>query len=158
MNKPRGKPFVAGNKFGRGRPRGSRNKLTLAAQQLLEQYSASIVRKCITQALQGDPHAMRLCMDRLVAVRRDTPIRLKMPQVVEIGDISQAEQNVLQSIAVGQLTTVDGDLLMKVLASRRRSIETDDLCTRVKALEEAERQNPAEDHQHADKDAEMRSQ
>jgi hypothetical protein len=34
----RGRPFEPGNKFGRGRPKGSRNKRTAEAQALFDEY------------------------------------------------------------------------------------------------------------------------
>ena len=35
MSQTRGRPFAPGNKLGRGRPRGSRNKATLVFQKML---------------------------------------------------------------------------------------------------------------------------
>ena len=41
----RGRPFQPGNKFGRGRPRGSRNKKTILIEEFLaENTSLSYVR------------------------------------------------------------------------------------------------------------------
>jgi len=62
----RGRPFEAGNKFGRGRPRGSRNKTTVLAQELLESHAEPVVRKALMMAIQGDTAAMKLCMDRIL--------------------------------------------------------------------------------------------
>jgi len=50
----RGRPFEPGNKLGRGRPRGSRNKTTLVAGELLHSYALALMRKAIALALQGD--------------------------------------------------------------------------------------------------------
>jgi hypothetical protein len=37
MNKVRGRPFEPGNKLGRGRPKGSRNKAKSPGQDLLQE-------------------------------------------------------------------------------------------------------------------------
>ena len=43
--KKRGKPFAIGNRSGKGRPVGSRNKVTLALEQLLAGDGKKILRK-----------------------------------------------------------------------------------------------------------------
>jgi len=55
MNKPRGKPFPPGNAFGRGRPKGSRNKTTPAAQNLLEQHYEALMAKQLKAAHDATP-------------------------------------------------------------------------------------------------------
>jgi hypothetical protein len=69
----RGKPFEAGNK---GRAAGSRNKVTLALEQLLEGDAPAITRKMIQLAKKGDPTSIRLCMDRVYPVRRERQLKL----------------------------------------------------------------------------------
>jgi hypothetical protein len=56
----RGRPFEVGNKLGRGRPRGSRNKRTLAVQELLNGHTEGLVRKALVMALQGDAGSLDL--------------------------------------------------------------------------------------------------
>ena len=52
--------FTRGNRYGRGRPEGSRNKATLAAQTLLDGEAEALTRKVIDLALSGDITALRL--------------------------------------------------------------------------------------------------
>ena len=59
----RGRPFEAGNKFGKGRPRGSRNKTTIAAQELLNSYSEPILRKALVDGATGGGPAVA-CIPR----------------------------------------------------------------------------------------------
>jgi hypothetical protein len=47
----RGKPFAPGNA---GRPRGSRNKATLAVEALLDGEAEAITRKAVEMALSGE--------------------------------------------------------------------------------------------------------
>jgi hypothetical protein len=49
----RGRPFEAGNKFGGGRPRGSRNKRSLLAQQLLDSHGEAVVGRALVVAVSG---------------------------------------------------------------------------------------------------------
>ncbi len=62
--KVRGRPFRPGNKYGRGRPRGSRNKATGLFQKTLERYAESLAKKLVQEAFQGTPTALRLCIER----------------------------------------------------------------------------------------------
>ena len=50
----RGRPFEVGNKQGKGRPLGSRNKSTNAARKLLDENGVPLTQKCIAAALRGD--------------------------------------------------------------------------------------------------------
>jgi hypothetical protein len=54
-----------------GRPRGCRNRSTLAAQLLLQGEAEALTRKAVELALGGDPMALRLCIDRLIAPHRE---------------------------------------------------------------------------------------
>src|SRR5947207_14551846 len=96
--------FQPGNTFGRGRPKGSRNKATIALQELLDGHGESITRKCALLALQGDPTSMRLCMERLIPPRKDHPVKFKLPAATTAAEVDQAVDAVLQGVTAGQLT------------------------------------------------------
>ncbi len=68
----RGRPFEKGQSGNlAGRPRGSRNRATQAMQQLLDGEARALTRKAVELALGGDTTALRMCLDRLLAPRRD---------------------------------------------------------------------------------------
>src|SRR5262245_26144335 len=98
----RGRPFEPGNKFGRGRPRGSRNKSTLLAQNLLHSYAEPVVKTCIQQAVKGDPTAMRLCMERIAPMRRDAPVKIGKLPTHTAADIAKSSEMVVQKVAAGE--------------------------------------------------------
>jgi hypothetical protein len=52
--------------MGRGRPQGSRNKITSAMVQLLDQSATAVVAKCIHQAVKGDHGSQRLVIDLIL--------------------------------------------------------------------------------------------
>ena len=54
----------------KGRPRGSRNASTMAAEMLLQGEAEAITRKCVERAITGDPTALRLCLSRILPVKR----------------------------------------------------------------------------------------
>ncbi len=79
-SRPRGsgKPFRPSNRFGKGRPAGSRNNATLALQALLDGDGEAITRKAIKLAKAGNGSALRLCLERLIATRKERLVRLKL--------------------------------------------------------------------------------
>lgn len=64
-----------------GRPRGARNKATLAAEALLDGEAETITRKAVEHAKAGDPWAVRLCLERVLPARRDRPVNFQLPQI-----------------------------------------------------------------------------
>jgi len=69
-----------------GRPAGSRNKATLWLEELLEGEGERITRKAVEQAMLGDPHALRLCMERIYPPRKERLIDLPLPDVKTAAD------------------------------------------------------------------------
>src|SRR5579862_5606803 len=90
MAQERGQPFERGNKIGRGRPKGSRNKNRLMLEGLLMERAVAVINKCMLMAMQGDVQAMRMWMDRVFPVRRDGYVQLPLPSTKLIADVSEA--------------------------------------------------------------------
>lgn len=55
--KTRGRPFKKGNP---GRPKGARNKVTLAVEALLDGEAEDLTRKAVELAQEGNTTALRL--------------------------------------------------------------------------------------------------
>ena len=132
----RGRPFEPGNKFGRGRPRGSRNKKTLILQELLEEHAPALMRKSLVMALQGDVPLLRLFLDRKLLRPSDSPVKIGRLPMGTIEEVLQAHETVLNKLASGQVTPVQALQINSLLETRRELIETQDLARRVRALEQ----------------------
>ena len=132
----RGRPFQPGNKYGRGRPRGSRNKVARVCQNTLDSHAESLTKKCLVLAFQGNPTAMRLCMERLMPARRQRTLTFKLQPLKTIGDVAAASEAVVSGVARGQLTPAEGQAFSGMLEDRRRVIETQDQEPRIRALED----------------------
>ena len=61
-------PGQSGNPAGKAK--GTRNKVTLAIEALLDGEAEALTRKAIELAKAGDMAALRLCMDRLAPPRK----------------------------------------------------------------------------------------
>jgi hypothetical protein len=134
MNQPRGRPFAPGNKFGRGRPRGSRNKTTLVLQQMLGEHAEALVSKCVVAALQGDMAAMRLCIERLLPPLRFSPIQFTLPPVTNAVGVGVALEELAQSVAKGQITPEQAEMIAKLLEIRAGRFHGEDVERQVDRL------------------------
>jgi len=136
MNKVRGRPFEPGNQLGRGRPKGSRNKAKSPGRDLFDEYAPHLTRKCIAQAMQGEPNAMRIRMARISPARLDAFIRMSLPPIKTAGDVDKAAEKVTQALGRGKITPTEGGKVMNILVGRSKIIETVQLDGRIAKLEE----------------------
>lgn len=130
--KTRGKPFEPGNP---GRPKGARHKATIAAEALLDGEADALTRKAIDMAKAGDTVALRLCLERLVPPRKDRPILVELPAIVDAKDHPVVIASIFAAVADGEITPSEAQALAAVLEQHRRSIEIAEVVTRLEALE-----------------------
>jgi hypothetical protein len=100
----RGKPFELGNKAGKGRPPGSRNKKSVFLE-MLEDRGEAIITKGIFMALSGDRALQRVCFDRLIPVAQPPVTRFRLPKNEGELDLNKLLQSVLKQTANGRLST-----------------------------------------------------
>jgi hypothetical protein len=107
-----------------GRREGSRNRATLALQSMLENEGERIVRKAIQMALEGDPSALRLVLERLVPVVKDRAVVLDLPKLEKPSDIGAAVRRAAEAMFSGELTPSEAETVSRVLeALRARLVE-----------------------------------
>ena len=63
-----------------GKPKGTRHRVTVAAEALMEGEAEAITRKAIELAKGGDGPALRLCMDRIYPPRKDRSVQAAVPR------------------------------------------------------------------------------
>jgi hypothetical protein len=85
-----------------GRPPGLRNHATRIAELVLDGAAEALTRKAVDLALEGDPAALRLCLERIVATRRDRPV--PMPALGEPVDVASALDAITAAVAEGEIT------------------------------------------------------
>lgn len=125
--------FAAGNP---GKPKGTRHKATRAALALLDGEAEALTRQAVTMALEGDTTALRLCLERIAPPRRDAPVTFDLPLMETACDAAKAVGGVLEAVALGELTPIEGAHVMSLIETYRRTLETSELECRVAALEE----------------------
>ena len=126
--------FSAGNP---GRPRGSRNKATLAIESLLQGQAEALTQTALTKALEGDSVALRLCMDRIAPAPKDAAVTFSMPTMSNALDAAEAAGSVLSAVSEGELTPIEATRVMGLIDSFRRTLELTELEERLRVLESA---------------------
>ena len=116
---------VSGNP--RGRPKGSLNKATIMAQALIDGQSEALTQTLIQMALEGEPTAMRLSMERLLAPRRDRPVSFQLRRIDSARDAAEAQSDIAAAVSSGRMTPAEGADLSKVLANAARAFEVAEL-------------------------------
>ena len=118
-----------------GRPPGARNKATLAAEALLDGEADALTRKAIEMAKAGDSTAMRLVLDRILAPRKDRPVKFELPPVETASDATKASSALVAAVANGELTPSEAAELGKLIESYVRALESTNFEQRLIKLE-----------------------
>jgi len=126
--------FSAGNS---GRPKGSRNKATIAIENLLQGQAEALTQTAVTKALAGDSDALKLCMERIAPAPKDQPVSFSLPQMNNALDASEAAGSVLKAVSNGELTPIEATRVMGLIDSYRRTLELTEIEERLQALESA---------------------
>ena len=119
------KPGQSGNP--KGRPKGSRNKTTLAVEALIEGEAEEIMRKLIEKAKEGNSTALRLCLDRLVPPRRERSVAFDMDEIKTAADADKASSSVLAAVAEGTLTPDEATKVMALITAHINIVEVSEL-------------------------------
>jgi hypothetical protein len=119
---------------------GSRHKVTLAIECLLEGEAEKLTRKCVEMAMAGDTTAMKLCLERLLPACKDRSVRLKVPEVEGVQGLVKTMVALLEAVAAGELTPAEAGEVAKLVEAHRRTVETVELDERLQRIEEGQRQ------------------
>ena len=111
----RGRPFEPGNP---GRPKGARNRATVAVETLIEGEAEKLARKAVALALDGDT------------------VALELPKIEGAADVLAALSAVIAAVGEGRLTPEEGAAVAGVLEGGRKTIELVEIERRLVALEQ----------------------
>ena len=142
--KVRGRPFrkgQSGNPAGR-RP-GSKNRKTLAAELLLDGEAERLARKAVALALEGDPIALKLCLDRILAPRRERAVRIALPPLNSAADLACVMAAIVLATAEGRISPGEAFELAQAIATAMKAIEASDFERRLRRLEDEDAERAA---------------
>lgn len=132
-HRTRFKPGQSGNP--NGRPKGSRHRVTLLAEQMVDGAASEVVAKVIDFAKQGDPASCKLLLDRILPVRKDRPTPFALPSIESAKDLPAAMASITKAVAEGELTLSEAAEAARLMENYVRAIEVTDIAQRLDALE-----------------------
>ena len=130
-----------------GRPAGSRNKKTIAVDEMLAEQTEAAVQRILKMAEDGDPTAMRLCMERMSPTGANRRLGLELPRIKAADDADAAVQLVLDAFGRAEISIRE---LTCMLAAVDRLVRVGDHVEQMRFNEnfrrEAERRDWEIDH------------
>lgn len=133
QNPARFQPGQSGNPA--GRPKGARNRTTLAVEALLDGQAEQLTQKAISMALDGDTTALRMCLDRIAPALKERPVVLDMPAPTPTG-LPATMAALLQAVTAGEVTPTEAERLAKLVGVYVQALEASDFEVRLQALED----------------------
>ncbi len=129
--------FKLGNQCGKGRPEGSRNKVTISAMNMLKDEEQALSRRAIESALNGNAPMLMFCLSRILPPPpKDVPVKLDgMPECKDINSAVPLSSYILNKIADGVLTPSQAHLISAVIERHIRCMQLTDLENRLSLLE-----------------------
>ena len=127
-----------------GRPKGSRNRTTLLAEQIFDERlfgkqgkADAIIAKAIEMAESGDTACIRLCLDRIAPARKDRAVYFELPKMNDAKDAVKASAAIVDAVATGALTPSEAAELCRVIDSFARVLQAAEFETRLANIEKA---------------------
>ena len=130
----RGRPFEPGNKFGRGRPKGSRNKKPQALK-LFDDNKTALVAMGINKSLE-DPSTLRMLIRHALPRPKEGPVKIGKLPMKTLEDLDRASEVTLERVTAGKISPADAERLLGLIDRRRQILVTRDVERRVSALED----------------------
>ena len=118
-----------------GRPRGTLNKATLAAQTLLDGEAETLTRKAVELALEGNMVALRLCLERICPPRKERPVAVAFPAIEGAADLPRLTAAILAAVGRGELEPGQAAALASLVTNHGKALELAALEQRISALE-----------------------
>jgi hypothetical protein len=134
MARSRGKPFPPGNKLGRGRPKGSRNKANQIVNQVFQEHLEAVSKKCCFEAMHGDTQAMKIVLDRTAPAPKELPVKVRLPQAGTQQEDLKNARAILAAAANGQITPTQAQQMASV-AERVQQARESEIEARLKLVE-----------------------
>ena len=102
------------------------------AQALIDGEAEALTRKAIERALEGDPVALRLILERLLPARKVAPVRIELPKIETLEDAKQAVAHILEQQCAGELTADEAEGLLKTVEQLISVVQLKELQERTK--------------------------
>ena len=86
-----------------------------ALEQALDAHAETIVQRLLQLVEQGDPTALRLCLERLMPPLRERPLHFALPPLATPADAVAAIAAITAGLGDGSLSATDGLALARMV-------------------------------------------
>lgn len=119
-----------------GRPKGSKNKASLLAKELIEAETESIIKKLIEIAKEGDLQAIKLVIERLLPPIKEQPFYTssELPKINNLNDVNASYAYLVQMLDNGEISLNEAKEITALFDSKRKSIEATELKEQIDEL------------------------
>src|ERR687883_568568 len=107
-----------------GRPKGSKNKATLLAEQL-ESEGEPLLARLLDRAMDGDSVALRFCLARLLPPAKHRPVCFELPPLTgaPARDAANALHALLEAVSEGAIAPAEAEPIASLIERRRAAQE-----------------------------------
>lgn len=122
-----------------GRPKGVQDRRTIY-RDFLHAKAPELMQKCVDLAMEGDTHALRICLDRIMPRQRDDYVNIELPpDITTIDSLKQVCADILRKIASCTMTPLEAQTTADVVKTYRDTILLQDLEHRVNNIEKSQK-------------------
>jgi hypothetical protein len=104
-------------------------------EKMMSDGGEGVVNAVVEAAKGGDMQAARIILDRICPPRKERPISCKLPKLEDPSDLIAGISAIMAAVANGELTPGEGQALASLIEAQRRTLETEDIEQRLKAVE-----------------------
>jgi hypothetical protein len=95
-----------------------------------------VIQKVIGLAKMGDDLAIRLCVERMLAPRRERPVPLRLPRIDTDADAREAAAEVMDALGEGEVTPKEAEHLLRAIAGVAVIMQSTEVAARLQQIEE----------------------
>jgi hypothetical protein len=86
-------------------------------------------------AAEGDPVALRLCLERILPARKDRPVSFPLPKAGTAAEGAVLTEGLIASVAAGEVTPSEATEVASLIEKHVRIREASNFEARLQALE-----------------------
>lgn len=132
----RGRLLPGQHLAGGGRKGTSQSELV---RKLIEPHREALIERALALTKSTDPfaaaNALRIVLERLAPAPKQEAEKIEVPGLAEAEGFAARCQAVIAAVAAGEISAEAGERVLRLLDVYRRAVETDELASRIDALE-----------------------
>ena len=130
--------FKPGNTCGKGRPEGSRNRVTISAMNMIQGEEQALSRTAIDAALNGNVQMLQFCLSRILPPPpKDNVVKLDgMPKCNDMNSALSLSSYILEKLADGTVTPSQGHLISGLIERHLRCLQVTEVEQRLSLIEQ----------------------